>query len=216
MCSVLVLLTVLRVLEDRDLHLAGTVRNHDVVVEVGDGASIEAHVADANGNDATGDVELELGQMNLDVVHRKDFLVGEFSFEPNMAFGSDDEVMNEFLSHERFGYCPALCKTIFPLDGVDHAVDRTERTMARFELFAHVVVLLVASASLEAEELFGGKFVFDRHSHGHFLQVNVEQKKTRPLLIAFLIMPQFNGDFKSSSQALLLLVQSRHFVFHQL
>lgn len=60
--ALLILCAVFRILEDRNPHLTGAVRDYDVVVEVWDGAGVEAHIADANGNDATGDFELELGK----------------------------------------------------------------------------------------------------------------------------------------------------------
>lgn len=116
--------------------------------------------------------------MNLDAVHCKDLSLGEFSFESNMAFGRDDDVVGEFLSHECFGDYPALCKTIFPLDGIDHAVDRTEWAHLIFKLLSHVVVLLIAPTPLEAKKLFGGKFVFDRHAHDEVLSSMGNKKRS--------------------------------------
>ena len=63
----------------------------------------------------------------------------------------------KFLTQKLRGNLPDQPKIVLEKHLVEPLVDLAESTSSRLEAFPHLVVLLIAAASAEAEQLFGGE-----------------------------------------------------------
>lgn len=175
----LVLFPVSGVLEDRNTHLTASIGYPVVPVEVRYRAGVVIHGAESDVEVATSsEAIMSLNALNPLNDFEKIYpgLGRKFFKKPHVPFGHDNKLDEKCVA--RKGIFPSHPVGVFVQDLVYFGINRAKGAEVGFEPFAHFVILFKSATSFETKELFGCEFVFDRHGHGRFLQVECGTKKS--------------------------------------